>query len=59
VHALILIGLVLLGVHLLGGAFHHSRARRHGRRFSLVYVWGRGWYGSVRAPGGFRIGHRL
>ena len=25
----------------------------------LYYTWGGGWYGSLRLPGGFRLGHRL
>jgi hypothetical protein len=24
-----------------------------------MYTYGRGWYGSVRLPGNFRLGHRL
>jgi len=36
----------LFVLHLLGGAHHR-------------YTWGSGWYGSLRLPGGFRLGHHL
>jgi hypothetical protein len=47
--------------HLAGGATRH---RQHYRRSgglhpNLYYTYGRGWWGSVRLPGGFRVGHRL
>lgn len=59
--AIVTVVAVVLVVHLIGGLFHTHRARRHarGRRVSLYYTMGRGWYGSIRLPGGFRIGHRL
>lgn len=45
---------------LLGGAHAHRRHyRRHGVHPNLYYTYGRGWYGSIRLPGGFRIGHKL
>ena len=50
----------LLVLHLAGGARSHSRHyRQHGVHPNLYYTYGRGWYGSVRLPGGFRLGHKL
>jgi hypothetical protein len=47
-------------LHLAGGARAHRRYyRRHGLHPNLYYTYGRGWYGSIRLPGEFRIGHRL
>jgi hypothetical protein len=59
--ALIIIVLVVgLLIHLLGGARSHRRhLRHHGAHPNLYYTYGRGWYGSVRLPGGWRVGHRL
>ena len=55
---LIVIGLAVLW--LLGGAHRHRRHyRQYGVHPNLYYTYGRGWYGSARLPGGFRIGHRL
>jgi hypothetical protein len=46
--------------HLAGGArAHRQHYRQHGMHPNLYYTYGRGWYGSVRLPGGFRVGHRL
>lgn len=56
----VIIVVVLVVVHLAGGAHHHRRHyRAHGVHPNLYYTYGRGWYGSVRLPGGFRVGHRL
>lgn len=56
---IIVIAVLILG-HLAGGARAHRRHyRQHGAHPSLYYTYGRGWYGSVRLPGGFRVGHRL
>jgi hypothetical protein len=45
---------------LAGGARSHRRHyRQRGVHPNLYYTYGRGWYGSVRLPGGFRVGHRL
>jgi hypothetical protein len=50
------IGLMISSVvvlHLLGGARSHRRHyRQHGLHPNLYYTYGRGWYGSVRLPGG-------
>lgn len=55
----VIIVVVLVIVHLAGGARQHRRHyRQHGVHPNLYYTYGRGWYGSVRL-GGFRIGHRL
>jgi hypothetical protein len=56
--ALIIIGLAVFW--LLGGAHAHRRHyRQHGVHPNLYYTYGRGWYGSIRLPGGWRVGHRL
>ena len=50
----------LVILHLAGGARAHRRHyRQHGLHPNLYDTYGRGWYGSIRLPGGFRIGHRL
>ena len=52
--------IALVAAHLAGGArAHRSHYRQHGMHPNLYYTYGRGWYGSVRLPGGFRVGHRL
>jgi hypothetical protein len=52
--------IVFVLTHLAGGARSHRRHyRQHGVHPNLYYTYGRGWYGSIRTPGGFRIGHRL
>lgn len=52
--------IALVATHLAGGASAHRRPyQRHGIHPNLYYTSGRGWYGSVRLPGGFRVGHRL
>jgi hypothetical protein len=54
------IAVVVLLAHLAGGARSHRRHySQHGAHPNLYYTYGRGWYGSVRLPGGFRVGHRL
>jgi len=58
--ALIVVAVVVyLVVHFAGGARHHRRARSRGMRPNLYYTYGRGIWGSVRLPGGFRVGHKL
>ena len=53
----VVLGLVL---HLAGGARSHRRHyQQHGTHPNLYYTYGRGWYGSVRLPGGFRLGHHI
>ena len=55
---IVVAALVLL--HLAGGGRAHRRHyQQHGMHPNLYYTYGRGWYGSVRLPGGFRVGHRL
>jgi hypothetical protein len=56
----IIIVVILAVVHFAGGARNHRRHyRQRGAHPNLYYTYGRGWYGSVRLPGGFRVGHRL
>ena len=53
---------VIIGVlvHLAGGARSHRRHyRQHGMHPNLYWTYGRGWYGSIRLPGGWRIGHKI
>ena len=57
--AVIIIVIVLVAIHLLGGMHSHRRRRRAGLNPRLYYSLGRGWYGSIRLPGGWRIGHHL
>jgi hypothetical protein len=59
--AVVALAVVTLAVaHLLGGARSHRRHyRAHGAHPNLYYTYGRGWWASVRLPGGFRVGHRL
>lgn len=55
---IVVAALVLL--HLAGGGrTHHRHYQQHGMHPNLYFTYGRGWYGSVRLPGGFRLGHRL
>jgi hypothetical protein len=57
---IVVIVIALFVLHLIGGARSHRRHyRQHGAHPNLYYTYGRGWYGSVRLPGGFRLGHRL
>jgi hypothetical protein len=56
---IIVVAVILVVIHLAGGAFgHHRYYRRHGSHPSLFYTYGLGWYGSM-SLGGFRIGHRI
>ena len=57
--AIIVIVAVLLAIHLLGGAHSHVKHRRAGLNPRLSYTWGYGWSGSLRLPGGFRLGHHI
>ena len=55
---IVIAALVLL--HLAGGGrAHRLHYQQHGAHPNLHYTYGRGWYSSVRLPGGFRVGHRL
>jgi hypothetical protein len=50
-HTIILIAIVLLLLHLAGGAFRHRQHYiEHEEHPALSYVWGRGWFASVRVP---------
>jgi hypothetical protein len=60
VTVVIVIIVALVALHLFGGArSHRSHYQRHGAHPNLYYTYGRGWYGSIRLPGGFRVGHKL
>ena len=57
---IVIIVLAVVLAHLAGGArAHHRHYRQHSAHPNLYYTYGRGWYGSIRLPGGFRVGHRL
>lgn len=57
---IVVIVIVLFVLHLIGGAHsHRTHYRQHGVHPNLWWSYGRGWYGSVRLPGGFRVGHRI
>ena len=49
---------IVIAVHLAGGPRTHRRHRRARLNWRLYYSLGRGWYGSIRVPGGFRISYR-
>jgi hypothetical protein len=50
---------VHLAFHVGAGHIHHRYHRAHGLQPRLHWSLGRGPYGSIRLPGGFRVGHRL
>ena len=57
---LIIVGaIVYLVFHLGAGARSHRRRKAHGLSPNLYWSAARGPYGSIRLPGGFRVGHRL
>lgn len=57
---IVLVVVVFAVTHLAGGARAHRRHyKQHGVHPRLMYTYGRGFYGSIRLPGGFRVGHRL
>lgn len=58
--AIIIIAVIAYALlHLGAGVHRHRRHRRAGLNPRLYWSLGRGFYGSVRLPGGFRVGHRL
>jgi hypothetical protein len=60
IELIIIGGIIGALIHLAGGARSHRRHyRQHGAHPNLYYTYGRGWYGSIRLPGGFRLGHHL
>jgi hypothetical protein len=52
IHAAVYAVLALVGLHLLGGLFHHGRNRRRGHRVNIGWSLRRGWWASGRAFGG-------
>jgi hypothetical protein len=57
---IVLVLIVFAVTHLAGGARAHRRHyRQHGVHPNVYWTYGRGWYGSIRLPGGWRVGHRL
>ena len=57
----IIIALVIayLCFHAGAGHTHHRYQKAHGLHPNLYWSLGRGPYGSIRLPGGFRLGHKL
>ena len=49
---------IVIAVHLAGGPRTYRRHRRARLNSRLCCSLGRGWYGSIRVLGGFRISHR-
>ncbi len=57
--AIVIIAGLYIAFHLGAGHTRHRYHRAHGLQPRLYWSLGRGPYGSVRLPGGFRVGHRL
>ena len=58
--AIIVIAVLLYAAFHLGhGHANYRNSRAHGLSPNLYWSLGRGPYGSIRLPGGFRVGHRL
>ena len=57
--ALVILGLIYLAFHLGAGHTHHRYRKAHGLSPNFYWSMARGPYGSIRLPGGFRLGHRL
>jgi hypothetical protein len=51
--------IVYAAYHLGAGHTHHRYRKAHGLQPRVYRSLGRGSYGSVRLPGGFRVGHKL
>jgi len=56
---IVLIVLLYLAFHIGAGHTHHRYRKAHGLDPHLYWSLGRGPYGTIRLPGGFRVGHRL
>jgi hypothetical protein len=48
-----------LAFHFLSGMVHHQRRKSRGLSPNFYWSSVRGPYGSIRLPGGFRVGHKL
>ncbi len=58
--AIVIIAVVVyLAFHLGAGHTNHRYQKAHGLRPNIIWSAARGPYGSIRIPGGFRLGHRL
>jgi hypothetical protein len=51
--------IVYAAFHLGAGHTHHRYSKAHGLQPRVYWSLGRGPYGSVRLPGGFRVGRKL
>jgi len=59
VAVIVIFVLLYLAFHIGAGHTHHRYRKAHGLDPHLYWSLGRGPYGTVRLPGGFRVGHRL
>jgi hypothetical protein len=57
--AIVIAVIAYAAFHLGHGHANYRHGRAHGLSPNLYWSLGRGPYGSVRLPGGFRVGHRL
>jgi len=57
--AIVVLAVIYLAYHAGAGHTRYRYRKAHGLDPHLYWSLGRGPYGSVRLPGGFRIGHRL
>jgi hypothetical protein len=51
--------IVYAAFHIGAGHTHHRYRKAHGLSPNFYWSSVRGPYGSVRLPGGFRVGHKL
>ena len=56
---IVILAIAYLGFHLGAGHTHHRYAKAHGLKPNFYWSSVRGPYGSIRLPGGFRLGHKL
>jgi hypothetical protein len=60
IEGIIIIAVVVYAAFHLGhGHARHRYEKAHGLDPHLYWSLGRGPYGSIRLPGGFRLGHKL
>jgi len=55
----VIVVLVYLAFHLGAGHTRHRYGKAHGLSPNFYWSMARGPYGSIRLPGGFRLGHKL
>ena len=57
--AIIIVIVVYLASHIGAGHTHYRYQKAQGLNPRLYDTLRRGWYGSIRLPGGWRVGHKL